>query len=603
MAELPSGTVTFLFTDLEGSTRLWEQQPDAMQAALARHDEILRDAVERTRRPRREDDRRRRARGVRDRRRRRVVAAVDAQQSLAAEPWPDDRAAARAHGRAHRRGRGARRRLLRHRGESRGAARWRSPTAVRCVVSQRDRGARCATTCRRAWRCVDLGEHRLRDLARAERVFQLARRVSRDEFPPLRSLDAFPGNLPVQLTSFVGRERELAVDRRALGRHRARDAHRRRRRRQDAPRAAGRRRDASRDFADGAWFCELARGRRRRVDGAARGGHARRAPAAGDDARGRASSTSSRPKRAAARARQLRAPARRRPRGSSSACCVELPGRARPRDEPRGARRRRRAGRRAAVAVVPRPSTTSTTVASDAVRLFVERAAAARAGFALDAGNVERGRRDLPAARRHPARDRARGGARRVDEPRRDRQPASTSASGCSPAGGAPRSSATRRCARDGRLVVLAARRPASERCSTGSGCSRAAFDAAAATAVAERRRRSPTGTCVDALDGLVAQVDGGRRSATTRATPATRCSRRCGSTRASGSASAGEVDGWRRRHAEHYAAWAAAVGPELRTRDELVARGQILSDVDNLPHRARVGRVRRAIPTTRASA
>src|SRR5215470_7248434 len=47
VAELPSGTVTFLFTDLEGSTRLWEQYPDAMQDALARHDEILRGAVRR----------------------------------------------------------------------------------------------------------------------------------------------------------------------------------------------------------------------------------------------------------------------------------------------------------------------------------------------------------------------------------------------------------------------------------------------------------------------------------------------------------------------------------------------------------------------------
>jgi class 3 adenylate cyclase/pimeloyl-ACP methyl ester carboxylesterase len=45
MAELPSGTVTFLFTDLEGSTRLWEQYPNEMRAALARHDAILRDAV------------------------------------------------------------------------------------------------------------------------------------------------------------------------------------------------------------------------------------------------------------------------------------------------------------------------------------------------------------------------------------------------------------------------------------------------------------------------------------------------------------------------------------------------------------------------------
>ena len=42
----PSGTVTFLFTDIEGSTRLWESAPDAMRAALARHDAVLRDAIE-----------------------------------------------------------------------------------------------------------------------------------------------------------------------------------------------------------------------------------------------------------------------------------------------------------------------------------------------------------------------------------------------------------------------------------------------------------------------------------------------------------------------------------------------------------------------------
>jgi class 3 adenylate cyclase len=47
VAELPSGTVTFLFTDLEGSTRLWEQFPDVMQFALGRHDAILRAAVDR----------------------------------------------------------------------------------------------------------------------------------------------------------------------------------------------------------------------------------------------------------------------------------------------------------------------------------------------------------------------------------------------------------------------------------------------------------------------------------------------------------------------------------------------------------------------------
>ena len=46
MAELPSGTVTFLFTDIEGSTRLWEEQPEAMRARLAHHDELVRDAIE-----------------------------------------------------------------------------------------------------------------------------------------------------------------------------------------------------------------------------------------------------------------------------------------------------------------------------------------------------------------------------------------------------------------------------------------------------------------------------------------------------------------------------------------------------------------------------
>ena len=88
---LPTGTVTFLFTDLEGSTRLWEEHPDAMQAALARHDEILRDAVGRTRRPRREDHRRRRARGVRDRARRASRRGRRAGAAARARPWAGHR--------------------------------------------------------------------------------------------------------------------------------------------------------------------------------------------------------------------------------------------------------------------------------------------------------------------------------------------------------------------------------------------------------------------------------------------------------------------------------------------------------------------------------
>jgi predicted ATPase len=63
---------------------------------------------------------------------------------------------------------------------------------------------------------TDLGEHRLRDLTAAERVFQLTAPGLPDSFPPLRSLDSLPNNLPRQLTSFVGRERELAEVKRLL---------------------------------------------------------------------------------------------------------------------------------------------------------------------------------------------------------------------------------------------------------------------------------------------------------------------------------------------------------------------------------------------------
>ena len=57
---------------------------------------------------------------------------------------------------------------------------------------------------------VDLGEQRLRDLERPERVFQVTHSGLASEFAPVRSLDAFPTNLPAQRTSFVGREREVA---------------------------------------------------------------------------------------------------------------------------------------------------------------------------------------------------------------------------------------------------------------------------------------------------------------------------------------------------------------------------------------------------------
>src|ERR1700704_5563822 len=89
MIALPTGTVTFLFTDVEGSTRLWERAPDSMRRALARHDELIDNAVSAHAgvlvRPRGEGDSRFAVFGdAKDA----VVAACEAQQALHAEPWP-----------------------------------------------------------------------------------------------------------------------------------------------------------------------------------------------------------------------------------------------------------------------------------------------------------------------------------------------------------------------------------------------------------------------------------------------------------------------------------------------------------------------------------
>ena len=62
----------------------------------------------------------------------------------------------------------------------------------------------------------DLGEHRLKDLQRPERIFQLAAPGLTSEFPPLKTLDTLPNNLPIQLTSFIGREREMEEVKRLL---------------------------------------------------------------------------------------------------------------------------------------------------------------------------------------------------------------------------------------------------------------------------------------------------------------------------------------------------------------------------------------------------
>jgi predicted ATPase/class 3 adenylate cyclase len=208
VAELPAGTVTFLFTDLVGSTRLWEEHPEEMGVALARHDAILEMAISGHR-------------GVVfsqmgdgiaaafgsacDA----VAAAVAAQQGLAVESWPEAVGRLRARMGVHT-GEGV---LVDGRYVNQPLNRCARLMAVahggQVVMSESTeplvRGALPDGGV-----LLDLGVHRLRDLAQAMRVFQVCGPGLEREFAPLRSLDAFPTNLPVQLSSFVGRVEDLA---------------------------------------------------------------------------------------------------------------------------------------------------------------------------------------------------------------------------------------------------------------------------------------------------------------------------------------------------------------------------------------------------------
>jgi predicted ATPase/class 3 adenylate cyclase len=206
MAELPTGTVTFLFTDLAVSTRLWEQEPEAMRAALARHDLILREAVAK------HDGQVVKGTGdgihaVFATADGAVGAAINAHVALGAEPWSVSeplRVRMGLHtGVAELRdgdyygsavNRAARLMAIAHGGQ---------------VVCSQSTADLVRDTLIEHVALADMGEHRLRDLSRPERVVQLSAPGLVEEFPPLRSLDVTRSNLPVQLTSFVGRDEEV----------------------------------------------------------------------------------------------------------------------------------------------------------------------------------------------------------------------------------------------------------------------------------------------------------------------------------------------------------------------------------------------------------
>ena len=207
MMNLPDGTVTFLFTDIEGSAKLWEEHPDAMPAALARHDVLLRVLVQ--------------THGGR------VFKTVGDGVYAAFATAPEALAAALA----------AQQALL--------SEMWTAPIRVRMAlhtgIAEQRENDYFGATLNRVSRLLaaghggqvlisaatqelardylpenaalrDLGAVRLRDLARPETVFQLLHPALPDTFPPLKSLDSpeYPNNLPQQVTSLIGREKESA---------------------------------------------------------------------------------------------------------------------------------------------------------------------------------------------------------------------------------------------------------------------------------------------------------------------------------------------------------------------------------------------------------
>ncbi|HLY27967.1 MAG TPA: adenylate/guanylate cyclase domain-containing protein [Aggregatilineales bacterium] len=255
-SELPSGVVTFLFTDIERSTQLWEHYPEAMKSALARHDEILRKAIEAHHGvyvkttgdgchavfAKAEDG---------------IWAACDAQRALCAESWPEIAPDA------------VRVRMGLHTGDAElRAGDYFGPTLNRIarllstgyggqILLSRATAELAAGKLGEGLALLDLGEHRLKDLVRSERVYQLAIPGLPGTFPPIKSLDAFPNNLPIQLTSFIGRERELAEANRLLSTTHLLTL--------IGPGGTGKTRlslqiaaEQLHSFADGAWLLELA---------------------------------------------------------------------------------------------------------------------------------------------------------------------------------------------------------------------------------------------------------------------------------------------------------------------------------------------------------
>jgi len=216
-AEFPSGTITLLFTDIEGSTRLLQQLGEKYTALLAQQQQLLREACE-MHNGRMMDSQGDSLFVAFPRAIDAIKAVVQSQRALAAQTWTSDVS--------------IRVRMGLHTGEP-------QISAVGYVGIDVHRAARIAAAAHGGQVLLsqttydlvvgelpegitlrDLGEHRLKDLRHPKHLYQLVIPGLPNDFPPIKSLEALPNNLPIQLTSFIGRERELAEIKRLVSTYR-----------------------------------------------------------------------------------------------------------------------------------------------------------------------------------------------------------------------------------------------------------------------------------------------------------------------------------------------------------------------------------------------
>jgi predicted ATPase/class 3 adenylate cyclase len=209
LTELPSGTLTFLLSDIEDSTTAWDQHPDSMRRALEIHDEIFQSAAShhngRLVELGREGDS---VLCVFRRPSEAVACALNAQLALQRAKWPA--------------GAAIRVRIALHTGEADVRdGHYFGPAVYRCarLMATSSGGQTILSgpthdlvvdSLPQSVSLLDLGSHRLKDLSRPERVFQVMHPDLPHDFPVLKTLDAQLTNLPIELTSFLGREAELA---------------------------------------------------------------------------------------------------------------------------------------------------------------------------------------------------------------------------------------------------------------------------------------------------------------------------------------------------------------------------------------------------------